>query len=744
MAIQSSIPQNHVFIPACDSMNPQPPLLLSDALGEYIHREFSDLYSQHRHLYMVPSIFSRSGDPTREQADNAEELVYKRLQGCHLSGVVFHGRVYLKKKDRGSGMTFKEHDFVFLASTGEVCLLEVKSSADHFTDGVLSLSGGKSIADSRRSAMHQLQAHTKLLHEMFSVSPGITVQCVLWPFLSRYNQAKQERFVNDTELKHAFADVLQNQESFNSWMQRVMKDVTPLHRATWTNVLEWFILLSCGVKLEEVEGLQNSLYILLSQEQLDTISQEPLGSDQPLVIDGPAGSGKSLLILLKLVELWNKDLLTQDSQALVLCGRKCAGMEQHVKQFLSKKSINNVTIRCLPMSHEPFQAWCEENHEAYKYIFVDAAEDLAWYGSASKNLGFLKKVVQKSPRAIIWLLTDGNQVVYNLAIERGPVPGSEVIATVKLTKIYRTTANIFSFMEMLRVSEDDLPFKKEVPHPLVHLGHSIEGPLVSFLDLVHFNCREEAVCMLVTDLCGKRGIKPNDIKVVISGGILPFDTKALNKGLQLLFGGQGFIPQGAEGAVAFYTENREEHFYVGGSPDYKGLEALVVVVVLSTQPCSFPRMVRKRLYTMSSRSRGFLCLLWDGDSESMAAVVKKSELKEYQITFSEHTHFREFFSELRQKKDHMLDSLKHEDERLKTFHNKFSDVCPVPVNELAKDGFIFYPQSGPDGVQCVFCGGILYDWEPGETARGEHQKFFSSCPFLKGDDVGNIITKETT
>ena len=156
MAVQSVIPQNQVYIPACDPMNPQPPLLLSDALGEYIHREFTNLYSQHRHLYMVPSSFSRSGDPTKEQADNAEELVYKRLQGCPFSGVIFHGRKYLKKKDRGPDMTFKEHDFVFLASTGEICLLEVKSSADHFTEGVLFLSGGKSIANSRRSAMHQL------------------------------------------------------------------------------------------------------------------------------------------------------------------------------------------------------------------------------------------------------------------------------------------------------------------------------------------------------------------------------------------------------------------------------------------------------------------------------------------------------------------------------------------------------------------------------------------------------------
>eukprot|EP00118_Oscarella_pearsei_P008218 m.41518 g.41518 ORF g.41518 m.41518 type:complete len:726 (+) comp33196_c0_seq2:141-2318(+) len=724
MADRGFIHQSQLYIPACDPINPRPPILLSDGLGEYIHREFTCLHSPDSHLHVVPSSFSRSGDPAKVQAENAEELVYKRLQGSGLSGVVFHGRVYLKKRDREP--------------------IEVKSSADHFIEGVLNLSGGKSIADSRRSAMHQLQTHSKFLHEMFGVDPEATVHCVLWPFLSRYNQAKQERFKKDTNLKHAFADVLQDQESFNAWIRRAMEGVNPLDMPTWTKTLEWFTLLSCGVKLVEAEDLQDSLYVILSQEQLDAISREPLGPDQPLVIDGPAGSGKSLLILLKLAELWKEGLLTPDSQALVLCGRKCAGMELWVKQFISKKGIQHVTIKSLPTSHEPFQAWCEEKREAYKYAFLDAAEDLSWYGNVSKNLRFLKMVVRKSPRAIIWLLTDGNQVVYNLAIEKGPTPGTEVVAAVKLTKIYRTTANIFSFMEMLRLIEDDVRFKKGIPSPQVHLGHSVEGPLVSYLDLVHFVCKEEAVCMLVTDLCGRRGIKPNDIIVAISGGILPFDIQALNKGLHLLFSGQGFSPQGVEEATTFYTARKEENFYVAGSPDYKGLEALVVIAALSTHPCSFSRMVRKRLYTMSSRSRGFLCLLWDVDDESMAAVVKKSDLKEYQLTFPDHTHVRKFFSEVQQEKEHVLNSLKHEEERLKTFPDRFLDVCPVPAKELAEGGFVFYPRSGPDGVQCVFCGGILYDWEPRDTARGEHKKFYSSCPFLKGEDVGNVIRTEKT
>lgn len=446
MAVNNDILQSQVYIPACDPMNREPHLL-SDALEEYIQREFSNLHSQDCHLYMVPSSFSRSGDPTKEQAENAEELLYKRMQGCGLSGVVFHGRAYLKKRDDEMSMTFKEHDFVFLERTGKVCLLEVKSSADHFAKGVLTLSKGKSIADSRRSAMHQLQAHTKFLHEMFCAEKNFFVQCILWPFLSRYNQVKQERFGSDMELKHAFTDIIQDQGSFNTWILSVMEDATPLDRLTWTKLLQWFILLSCGVALNAIENIQNKLYIILSQEQLDVVSLEPTGPDKTLVIDGPAGTGKSLLVLLKLAELWKTGHLSQDSQALVICGRNCSGMDHYVHQFLSEKNIEWVTVKCLPESHEPFQAWCEEKKECYKYVFVDAAEDFSWYGNYSKNVGFLKQVVQITPSAIIWLLMDGNQLVYNLAIERGPVPGEVVLADIKLTKVYRTTANILASLK---------------------------------------------------------------------------------------------------------------------------------------------------------------------------------------------------------------------------------------------------------------------------------------------------------
>ena len=41
-------------------------------------------------------------------------------------------------------------------------------------------------------------------------------------------------------------------------------------------------------------------------------------------------------------------------------------------------------------------------------------------------------------------------------------------------------------------------------------------------------------------------------------------------------------------------------------------------------------------------------------------------------------------------------------------------------------------------MQCVFCRGILRDWDPGDKPHIEHKNKFPRCPFLLGVDVGNV------
>uniref|UniRef100_A0A8C6ZIS9 RING-type E3 ubiquitin transferase n=1 Tax=Nothoprocta perdicaria TaxID=30464 RepID=A0A8C6ZIS9_NOTPE len=78
--------------------------------------------------------------------------------------------------------------------------------------------------------------------------------------------------------------------------------------------------------------------------------------------------------------------------------------------------------------------------------------------------------------------------------------------------------------------------------------------------------------------------------------------------------------------------------------------------------------------------------------------------------------------------------MRSEARRLRTFW-QWPDSSPVSARDLAKAGFFFV---GPgDEVQCFCCGGILKDWVPGDCPIVEHLRFFPSCKFVRGEDVGS-------
>ncbi|XP_063868217.1 baculoviral IAP repeat-containing protein 2-like [Scylla paramamosain] len=89
--------------------------------------------------------------------------------------------------------------------------------------------------------------------------------------------------------------------------------------------------------------------------------------------------------------------------------------------------------------------------------------------------------------------------------------------------------------------------------------------------------------------------------------------------------------------------------------------------------------------------------------------------------------------------DNTESSLVFKSERLKTFFEpkvdgtcgfvKFwSAAADITPEELAKDGFYFLKKD--DHCACIFCRRIIGAWE-GDTVRGEHQRHFPRCPFIR-------------
>lgn len=80
-------------------------------------------------------------------------------------------------------------------------------------------------------------------------------------------------------------------------------------------------------------------------------------------------------------------------------------------------------------------------------------------------------------------------------------------------------------------------------------------------------------------------------------------------------------------------------------------------------------------------------------------------------------------------------NLLSEQSRLETFHY-WPVTATLEPGRLAQAGFFYI---GPqDRVRCRFCGGVLKSWQPTDDPFIEHQRYFAQCPFINGEDVGNI------
>ena len=406
-----------------------------------------------------------------------------------------------------------------------------------------------------------------------------------------------------------------------------------------------------------------------------------------------------------------------------------------------------VVVKSLPSSHEVFQSWCDQETDKFTHVFVDGIEDLGWYGNIQKNMNFLRSTWKSSERGYFWCTMDGSQLLYNLAIPGGPNATSQLNPHVSLSKSFRSTGNIFTFTKscisnnttevrdshVIAAVDDKLTCYLSMQK--LSLAHKISGPPVYFVNSEDFVSREEAVCLLIIDLCGHKGIKPNDLVLMTSASILQgrLNITAINQGFEKFFSGKGFIPKGIVGVQRFLDSKREEQFCVSSASGYKGLEAKVVIAVPLLFNNSSKEMIQRMMYSMSSRCLCLLIIVWNR-TESVGAIDAE-QLSQYAITSSE-SQLKQFFKDVDQHNKAEIERLRKEEERLKTFETYPLDANVKPT-DLAKNGFI-YRGGKSDSVMCVFCGGVVYDWEPNDVPSKEHEKFYSNCPFVMGENVNNV------
>ena len=127
-----------------------------------------------------------------------------------------------------------------------------------------------------------------------------------------------------------------------------------------------------------------------------------------------------------------------------------------------------------------------------------------------------------------------------------------------------------------------------------------------------------------------------------------------------------------------------------------------------------------------------------------SCIVNKTCEETFKTTFDLEDHVIQFHSNAKLTREDanklLLAQYKEESDRLKTFKNNCWLNQYVSPEKLAKAGFICAGRK--DNVQCVFCAGILGDWEDDDDPMTEHRKEFPTCSFVKNQTGNQNMTLE--
>ena len=128
-----------------------------------------------------------------------------------------------------------------------------------------------------------------------------------------------------------------------------------------------------------------------------------------------------------------------------------------------------------------------------------------------------------------------------------------------------------------------------------------------------------------------------------------------------------------------------------------------------------------------------------------SCIVNKTCEETFKTTFDLEDHVIQFHSNAKLTREDvnklLLAQYKEESDRLKTFKNNCWLNQYISPEQLAKAGFICAGRK--DNVQCVFCAGILGDWEDDDDPMNEHRKEFPMCSFVKNQTENqNMILEQ--
>ena len=499
-------------------------------------------------VVLAPETFEVSGDPTRKLGEEAEKKVLDSIKKCGrdipgIQIICFHGvRVIgsspsiIREVDQCCFITYQARRYVLIT--------EVKCNAD------IRKSGG-----TRKKAITQLNTFTEMLGNELNGSSGKLQTHSVWPNMeptescrscqgrhpSLYEKPRacqqpgtQQRSNPEPPGFHVFKDTFEG-DQFSFWIRSIVDDPSKaVDEGVFSSVLQCVTRHCVGVLYDETV----KSFCILGKDQAKLVmkSEEPL--NEPTVIYGLAGTGKTISILARiqrisshLTSLSRAIYVTSEDNAIEMVQKKLQACKVDLT-YITFSNMANFPHNLQDITHND-KVVHDLIRDRYRYIYLDSVEDFGvdWVNELLATIlgaGMKKRAIAHT--GDFWITVDpfqglgdthslmkgtGNQIHWLGNLAKGDLleEGFKKKRIVKLETCFRLPLAIINHIESEKVLPTrDLPKAEEVKS-LGVVEKNISFPSGYSIQLMAAQLAKQ----LDTEVM-QRGIHPGHCAVVFHGG----------------------------------------------------------------------------------------------------------------------------------------------------------------------------------------------------------------------------------
>ncbi|CAH1773372.1 unnamed protein product, partial [Owenia fusiformis] len=474
---------------------------------ETFHEDAAMFYNKHftieKKPLMVPPMFiyREEFEPATKRrkfrddftrGDDAEHIIYKRLENLNEPMVILRDLdftdVFTALERKKLNLNYDksgQSDFFIIHGGGVICI-QVKAVAGQ-QERIVSRPIKRKVKDLK----NQLDKDEKLHREVIQRVVGIVEQDLQIQLVaSTPNTDLLPASMQDQKYIYLQHKDVVNDEAFKDWWSKTTNNMEPMSDKHFQLLIQSYIYIRHLVYTGDITkppasrsqavaaiSAKTEKWLLMTPEQLKLL----MDTRRMLYIEGPAGSGKTQLLELKVRMI--KEFNPDDS-VLILCWNMA--IVEKLDTYMRNNAILKVTVktvltyvRDLALKEDLIKATeiypsrpklsfllkIIHRMQTYTHVFVDEGQDFEedWL-----KLLQARALEPKNLPGSFWVFCDRSQLMSNGNVVQDKVADRQC-KVVTLTKVMRMSVEVYN----LCVKYQDTSYGQEIT-----IGHRVQGPKV--------------------------------------------------------------------------------------------------------------------------------------------------------------------------------------------------------------------------------------------------------------------------